>query len=91
MLDVADINHPVVMDSFAGVDARNFDVQGDLVFVAGGNSGIWIFRVSVQGKFEAISTIVPPFPLDSFFESMSVVARNGYIYVAVAVIYYTEP
>jgi hypothetical protein len=82
LVDISDVEAPVISDSLADIYVMDVEVQNELIFVACEKSGVLIFGLTAQGRFEQIGKIVPPFPLDSFSAALDVQVRAGIAYIA---------
>jgi len=82
LIDIADIQHPVVMDILSDVHALDVISDGHLIYIPSKNKGLLVYEITDDFKFNRLSRLLTPFPMNHFDLTVSVQVQNGIAYVA---------
>ncbi len=81
VLDISDLEQPLVLAETTGHFVSNAYLMDDLVVIAGGGEGLSIYRIEKNGLVLKGQSKLP-YPLDTFAESRSLQVVNNIAFVA---------
>ncbi|MBE9486959.1 MAG: hypothetical protein IMY82_07300 [Chloroflexi bacterium] len=82
LIDISDYAEPAVLDRITNIHTMGVTAADGLIYVAGLQKGLQIFRISEQGKLQLLSQVKQPFPIGRFAEALAVQVVNNVAFVA---------
>ncbi|MCK5912577.1 MAG: hypothetical protein KAG12_01780, partial [Desulfuromusa sp.] len=82
LIDISALQYPVRKDVLPDVHALDIASDGNLIFIASRNEGLLIYEITENSKFNRLSQLLTPFPMNQFDQAVAVQVRDGIAYVA---------
>lgn len=82
LVDIADIQHPVIKDVLPDVHALDIISDGHLIYIASKNKGLLVYEITDNATLNRLSSLLTPFPMNQFDLAVSVQVQDGIAYIA---------
>ncbi|MCK5915189.1 MAG: hypothetical protein KAG92_03535, partial [Deltaproteobacteria bacterium] len=82
LFDISDIQNPVHKDILSAVHVLDIVSDDQLIFIASRDEGLLIYEITENSKFNRLSQLSTPFPMNQFDLAIAVYVQNGIAYVA---------
>ncbi len=80
LIDIADIQHPLIVDRLPDVHALDLVTDGNYVYIASKMEGLLIYEITADATLRRLSSLLPPFPMSKFGMNVAVEVQYGIVY-----------